>query len=140
MVSLPVLRTLTLILPDRLKVAPMTSSPTCLLTGRLSPVIIDSSTEVSPSIITPSVGIFPPGLTIRISSTFTYSIATSCSVPFFTIVAVAGCISSSFLIVSAAFPLAKVSKYLPRSISDRTSTLQSKYSFGVSCVKQAIVL
>ncbi len=49
--------------PDVFIVAPMTLSPTCLLTGIDSPVIMDSSTELWPSTTTPSTGVFSPGRT-----------------------------------------------------------------------------
>ncbi len=53
--------------PDLFILAPITLSPMFFSTGKLSPVNIDSSIDVRPSIITPSVGILCPGLTITIS-------------------------------------------------------------------------
>src|SRR5690625_6593956 len=53
--------------PFLLILAPITSSPLSFSTGILSPVNIDSSTEVRPSTTTPSTGILSPGRT-RITS------------------------------------------------------------------------
>ncbi|MEY3252550.1 MAG: hypothetical protein RL227_1523, partial [Pseudomonadota bacterium] len=44
-------------------VAPISLSPTRLLTGRGSPVSIDSSSALLPSTTTPSTGTFSPGRT-----------------------------------------------------------------------------
>ncbi|EKD87040.1 MAG: hypothetical protein ACD_37C00066G0002 [uncultured bacterium] len=54
----------------------------------LSPVIIDSSTLDSPSRISPSTGIFSPGLTLTTEPSATSSIDTSFSIPSITILAV----------------------------------------------------
>ena len=56
-VSAPTLVARTRSVPVVLTVAPMTSSPGALCTGRLSPVTIDSSTSDSPSSTIPSTGI-----------------------------------------------------------------------------------
>jgi hypothetical protein len=58
-------------LPEVFMVAPMTWSPTRLLTGIGSPVIMDSSSALEPSVTTPSTGTFSPGLTRRRSPTWT---------------------------------------------------------------------
>ena len=42
---------------------PITPSPVCLITGMLSPVMMDSSTVETPLVITASAGIVSPGLT-----------------------------------------------------------------------------
>jgi hypothetical protein len=70
--------------------APMTLSPTPLLTGRLSPVTIDSSTSERPSITVPSTGIRPPGRTRTASPTATSAVGTSTSAPARTTVAIGG--------------------------------------------------
>ena len=57
--------------PDLFIVDPITTSPTVFPTGIDSPVTIDSSTELPPSIISPSTGIFSPGRTLMISPTDT---------------------------------------------------------------------
>ncbi len=46
------------------RVAPMTLSPIRLVIGKGSPVSIDSSTELLPSVTTPSTGTFSPGRTV----------------------------------------------------------------------------
>ena len=71
-------------------VAPVTESPTVLLTGTGSPVIADSSTDPSPSMTWPSTGIDCPALTTSISPTTTVSAGTSCSTPSLTRIAVFG--------------------------------------------------
>ena len=43
---------------------PITSSPTCLSIGRLSPVSKDSSAWLAPSTISPSAGNTSPGFTL----------------------------------------------------------------------------
>ena len=69
MVSEPTLVALKVIVPLLLIVEPTTVSPTFLTTGILSPVTIDSSSVVTPSRISPSTGIFSPGLTRIMSPT-----------------------------------------------------------------------
>ena len=59
---------------------PVTLSPACLATGRLSPVISDSSTWLSPSTISPSTGTRSPGRTTTRSPTRMASIGTSLSI------------------------------------------------------------
>jgi len=78
-VSLPTRVARKVILPDRLTVAPMTSSPIFFATGRGSPVSIDSSTAEAPSVTTPSTGIFSPGFTMRRSPGTTSSTGISAS-------------------------------------------------------------
>ena len=58
-------------LPFLFIVEPMTLSPECFSTGRLSPVIIASSTADEPVVITPSTGTISPGRTITLSPTAT---------------------------------------------------------------------
>ena len=67
--------------PFLLIVAPVTLSPRFFSTGIDSPVNIDSSIEVDPKVITPSKGIFCPGLTTAISPTFISSIGVFTSIP-----------------------------------------------------------
>ena len=66
-VSLPTLSATIRNEPVWLRVPPITASPTCFSTGIGSPVIIDSSTELPPSVSRPSTGIFSPGRTRRTS-------------------------------------------------------------------------
>ena len=55
--------------PLVLSVAPISLSPTRLVTGKGSPVSMDSSTTLLPSVTTPSTGTFSPGRTRSRSST-----------------------------------------------------------------------
>jgi len=112
--------------PKRLMVPPVTRSPAPLSTGTLSPVIMLSSTDETPSTITPSTGTRPPGLTITISPGATSAAGTSISAPSRTMIAVSGCRFMSFLIASEVLPLARASKYLPRSTSVMTTADASK--------------
>ena len=63
-VSFPTRVTSTFSVPSVLMVPPITSSPWLLVTGRDSPVTMDSSTAELPLTTNPSVGIFSPALTI----------------------------------------------------------------------------
>ncbi len=109
-VSFPILSALTRRTPFMFRVPPTTSSPSRLSTGMGSPVIIDSSTELSPPTTVPSTGTFSPGLIRRISPTTTSSSGTSTSRPSRSTVAVFGRRSMSFLIASEVFPLARASR------------------------------
>ncbi len=112
-VSFPILVASIFSRPSWLMVAPKASSPGLLLTGMDSPVAMDSSTELSPSTITPSVGIFSPGLTIIRAPTSTSWMGTSFSTPSTMIVADFASILRRLLIAWEALPLALASKYLP---------------------------
>ena len=126
-VSLPTLVALYLIVPFLFILAPIILSPIFFSTGILSPVSIDSSTEVIPSTTSPSTGIFSPGLTIIISPTSTSSIEISSSIPSLITRAVLGARPISFLIASELFPLETASKYLPRVIKVIIVAADSKY-------------
>ncbi|MCY1551977.1 hypothetical protein D9M68_883450 [compost metagenome] len=65
--------------PSALTAPPVTLSPACLTTGRLSPVINDSSTWLDPVVTTPSTGMRSPGRITTVSPTFTWAMATSTS-------------------------------------------------------------
>ena len=67
--------------PVPLTVPPISWSPAPFSTGIGSPVIIDSSTALAPSITTPSTGIFSPGRIRSRSPGTTWSSATSSSRP-----------------------------------------------------------
>jgi len=92
--------------PSWFTVAPMTSCPGLFSTGMDSPVAMDSSTALSPSITTPSVGIFSPGRTTIMSPTWTASIGTSTSAPSRRTRAVFAPSSTSLRIAREARPLA----------------------------------
>jgi len=64
-VSLPTRSARITKLPEPLRVPPVTRSPGRFSTGRGSPVSRDSSTELSPSRMTPSTGTRSPGRTRR---------------------------------------------------------------------------
>jgi len=86
-------------------------------TGMLSPVSIDSSTDDTPSITTPSTGIFSPGRTSTISPTMTSAAGTVISFPSRTTRAV---FAPSFINVRIACdvrPLAIASNSLPMRTS-----------------------
>ena len=112
-VSLPTRPASTVSKPWRLMVAPMTASPAALSTGRLSPVIMLSSTEERPSTTRPSTGTFSPGRTRNRSPGTTSLTGTSRSTPSRTTRAVFGCKPISFLIASLVRPLARASSSLP---------------------------
>ncbi len=59
----------------------MTWSPIRFVTGTGSPVNIDSSIELEPSVITPSTGTFSPGRTLSKSPTCTWESGISSSRP-----------------------------------------------------------
>ena len=81
MVSRPTLSARMTKLPDWFMVAPITLAPASLVTAKDSPVTIDSSTELPPSITSPSTGTLSPGRTRRRSPTATASRLTSSSLP-----------------------------------------------------------
>ena len=108
-------------------VDPMTSSPTLLSRGRLSPVIIDSSRAEPPSTTTPSTGTRSPGLTTNTSSTRTSSIGISTSLPSRRTLAIVGWSSSSFRTDSEARCLVRCSRRFPVSISVMMIADVSKY-------------
>ena len=83
-VSFPIAVASIFILPFLFIVAPKTLSPVFFLTGILSPVSIDSSTFVLPSITFPSTGILSPGFTRTTSPFSTSSISTRTISLFFT--------------------------------------------------------
>ena len=96
-------------------------------TGILSPVSIDSSIDVFPSITSPSTGSFSPGFTITISETFTSSIGIISSLPSLIIFAVLGANPISFLIASEVFPFDTASRYFPKVINASITAADSKY-------------
>ena len=96
---------------------PTTLSPIFLVTGRLSPVSIDSSTELVPFITSPSTEIFSPGLTTTISPILTSSIFTSTSTLFLITLAVFGCNPINFFIADEVCPFVRASKNFPNKIN-----------------------
>ncbi len=80
-VYLPTLSARITKVPATLIVPPITLSPADLRTGIDSPVTIDSSTVLRPSMTSPSTGTFSPGLTRSRSPTTTAASGTSSSLP-----------------------------------------------------------
>ncbi len=114
-VSLPTLVARTRRVPFLLMVAPMTWSPGCLCTGRLSPVTTDSSTSLSPSLTSPSTAILAPGRTSRRSPTWTWEVGSSTGSPSRSTRALGGARSSRVRMASLAPPLARISNQWPSS-------------------------
>ena len=94
----------------------MTSSPTLLSIGTLSPVSMDSSIAEKPSIISPSTGIFSPGLIVEYRQPIHLQ-SEFCSSPALSTVAVFACNPINFLMASDERPFALASKSFPRMIS-----------------------
>jgi hypothetical protein len=109
-------------------VPPMTLSPTAFVTGMDSPVTIDSSTALRPSITLPSTGIFSPGRTRRRSPMTTSSSGTSLSVPLAAMRrAVFGARSSRARIAPPVLSRARSSSTCPSSTSTVMTAAASKY-------------
>ena len=138
-VSLPTFSALNLIVPFLFILAPTTELPIFFSTGILSPVNIDSSTEVWPSITVPSTGILEPGLTIIISPTSTSSIGISISLSSLTIIAVLGLSPINFFIASPVLPFARDSKYLPSKTNVIITPALSKYIWCTAIVSPWVI-
>ena len=67
--------------PPAFTVAPMTLSPSVTSTGTGSPVSIEASTAEVPAVMTPSVAIFSPGRTTKMSPTASWSMGMRISAP-----------------------------------------------------------
>src|SRR2546428_121935 len=116
-VSLPTRVARKVTLPDRLTVAPMTSSPIFFATGRGSPVSIDSSTAEAPSVTTPSTGIFSPGFTMTRSPGTTSSTGIATSLPSRTTCAALARSPARWRIAAEVRPRARASSSRPSRIS-----------------------
>ena len=116
-VSLPTRVARKVMLPDRLTVAPMTSSPIFFATGRGSPVSIDSSTAEAPSVTTPSTGIFSPGFTMTRSPGTTASTGMSASFPSRTTCAALARSPARWRIAAEVRPRARASSSRPSRMS-----------------------
>ena len=112
--------------PSLLTDPPVTALPTCLATGRLSPVISDSSTSLSPSITSPSTGTRSPGRMTTRSPSLTRPTGRSTSMPPCRTRAVSGRSALSARIASVVCRLARVSSHLPSSTSVITTADASK--------------
>ncbi len=115
--------------PLVLSVAPISLSPARLVTGSGSPVSIDSSTALLPSITTPSTGTFSPGRTRSASPTCTCAIGMSSSAPSVRMRrAVFGARPSSDLIAAEVCERARSSSIWPSSVSEMITAAASKYT------------
>ena len=112
--------------PSALIAPPVTLSPACRATGRLSPVIIDSSTWLAPSCTTPSTGMRSPGRTTTRSPTFTCALGTSTSAPSRRTRAVSGRNTCKARIAAAVCRLARASSHLPSNTKVMTTAEASK--------------
>ena len=101
--------------PVLLIVAPTKADPGPFGTGMLSPVTVDSSTSLVPSITSASTGTFAPGRIRSRSPTATSAVGTSTGSPFFRTTALGGARSSSARMASLAPPRARISSQWPRS-------------------------
>ena len=115
--------------PLVLSVAPITLSPTRLATGIGSPVSMDSSTELPPSVTSPSTGTFSPGRTRSRSPTCTWVSGTSSSVPSDRMRrAVLGARPSNDLMAAEVCERALSSSTCPSSVSEMMTAAASKYT------------
>lgn len=113
----------------------MSWSPAVLLTGMGSPVSIDSSTALPPSMTTPSTGTFSPGRTRSLSPAWTSANGMSCSVPSSARRrAVFGASPSSDLMAAEVCDLALPSSICPSSVSEMITAAASKYTATCPCV------
>ena len=126
-VSCPTCVALALTNPAPFTDAEISLSPSFFSTGMLSPVTADSSKDDAPSVITPSTATLSPGLTRKISPSFTSSAGISTSSPSRSITTVSGASFISLVIASLVFPLERASRYLPSVISVRMVPADSKY-------------
>ncbi|CFE03918.1 Uncharacterised protein [Bordetella pertussis] len=96
--------------PFWLTVPPTTSAPGCFSTGTGSPLIMDSSTKLVPSVTWPSTGTRSPGRTSTTSPAATCAIGTSTVAPSRRTRAVLACRPIRRLIASEVLPLARASR------------------------------
>ena len=122
------------IVPKRLIVPQKTLSPTVLSTGKDSPVIIDWSTEVVPSIISPSTGILSPGRTRRISFILISSAAIISSFPFEILRPCCGVRLISFFNPFFALSVVFSSKIAPIAIIKATSPAANKSPMAIAAI------
>ena len=113
--------------PVVLSVPPTTRSSARFETGRLSPVIMLSSTPEAPSVTTPSTAIVSPGRTRTMSPTRTSAMATSSSRPLRSTRAVRGARLISRRIASEVWLRARASRNRPSRISVMIAAEVSKY-------------
>ena len=112
--------------PVVLSVAPMTSSPACLVDGIGSPVSIDSSTAEMPSTTTPSTGTLSPGRTRSRSPAMTSASGTSSSKPLRIRRAVVAWRPTRRRMAPVVLPLARASSHFPSRMRPRMIVAESK--------------
>ena len=103
--------------PAPFTVPAMTRSPGRFFTGRDSPVIIDSSTALSPDAATPSAGRRAPGRMRRTSPSRSAASGTSSSRPSTTRIAPAGRSFASSFSAPCAWEIERISIQWPSSIT-----------------------
>ncbi len=114
-----------------LMVPATTASPFFLSTGIGSPVNIDSSIVLSPSVIFPSTGILSPGFTRNKSPFLIASIAMTLSVPFSTKMASVGANFNNSLMAPLVRLWALASNNCPNKTSVKITVVASKYKCTV---------
>ena len=113
--------------PEPFSVPPVTASPSVFSTGTGSPVSMDSSTALRPSITVPSMGILSPGRTRKMSPTLTSASGTVSVLPSFsTRSAVLGARSRSARMAPPVFSRARNSSTWPSSTSATMTAAASK--------------
>jgi hypothetical protein len=112
--------------PEPLTEPPTTPSPGPFATGIGSPVTIDSSIWVSPSVTVPSTGRRSPGRTARMSPTRSSASLVSTSTPSRTTRAVSGRKAARRAMASPALALARASRLRPNRISVTITAALSK--------------
>ena len=107
------------------------ATPTALLTGKGSPVSIDSSTCVAPSVTVPSAGTRSPGRTASRSPVRSSSTGMSFSLPSQSIrCATSGRSACSARMAAVVWRLARSSSHLPSRTRVTTTAALSKYRCG----------
>ena len=129
--SLPAAVTCSSTRPSPLIEPPVSASPTALLTGKGSPVSIDSSTCVAPSVTVPSAGTRSPGRTASRSPVRSSSTGMSFSLPSQSIrCATSGRSACSARMAAVVWRLARSSSHLPSRTRVTTTAALSKYRCG----------
>ncbi len=108
------------------------------MTGMLSPVTADSSTDDLPSITIPSAAADSPGFIINISPVTISLALITCSIPSLITVAVLGARSISFVTASLVLLLERVSRNFPTVIRVKIIPADSKYKSWLNWFTAAI--
>ena len=127
-VAWPTLVARTFSMPPAFWVPAYTVSPSPRATGRLSPLSALSSSTALPASTVPSTASRSPWRSTTTSPGSSLPMATSCSWPSRSTLAVLGDSASSASIAPAVRRLARLSSSLPSSTSVITDTLASKYT------------